>query len=126
MLTVDLKKAALDWQDDVDFDGVAMNEMAFEHGIIPSHIGVDETAKYMFAEDVDAQKMTVSGKRNLVAISCDANAEGKCTRLLVLDINLDQGDGDESEDEDDDDDDTEEVNSSEDQDSDLEQVIDID
>ena len=135
LLTIDLKETELDFQANLRFDDYEMglNELTFNFGIIPNEISINDTKKYLFSADVDAQTLSVCGKRKLAAVSCDPSADNECNRLIVLDINCD---GQESEDEDeeietesdDPNNDKQEMSTSDDdnEDSDLKNIVDID
>merc|ERR1712152_119378 len=96
-----------------------VNGMAWQKGRKAYLLRLDDAAvsRFVFGADVDGCALAVSGPRKLAAISCDANAQGHCSRLIVLDIGVEEEE--ESEEEEDDSDD--------DQDSDLrQQIVDID
>ena len=104
LLTINLKKfeEEFDFRDNVTFSDyeMAINELVFDFSIIPCSININDLNKYLFGKDIDGQELSVCGARKLAAIACDPSREnGKCNRLIVLDINVDDDD-DDDEDED--------------------------
>merc|ERR1711971_185100 len=130
LFTIDFEKSELDFQDNLRLNDYEMglNELAFDFGMIANQISINETKKYLFSSDVDAQSLSVCGKRKLAAISCDPSAENKCNRLIVLDINCDEQETDDEDDEtesDDSNNDKQEMSTSN-EDSYLKNIVDID
>ena len=123
---------------------MAINELMFDFSMISCPVNINDLDKYLFGSDIDGQELSVCGTRKLAAIACDPSREnGKCNRLIVLDINVDEDDEEEEEEDESFDAETETENdnrkdngkeendesdsySSENGDNDLQKIVDID